>query len=356
LAVSGRLYRPAFARLRRARCAIHCRRMERRALLIRLAALVSGSTSALSVAEAPPRATRRLAVLLFDDPAGWEWLVPELRDELAQLGWIEGKNLSVQWSYANSDAARLRSLAAQIVAAAPDVILTRGSPATRALQDATKTIPIATGVGDPIGSGFARTYAEPMGNITGVSYAFVETSEKFVEFLRLLVPGLSHLVAVLQADRVPFIQDWLRPVKAASRAGGVTVQPAFVANLADLRRALRIDPTRGSTAALFSNLGSKVGVSYEAVAAVALEARMPSMFEHRGFVDAGGLASYRLNWERQTQRSAAQIDKLFRGVPPGKIPFELPTRQELVLNLKTARALGLTVPQSLLVRADAIVE
>ena len=330
--------------------------MDRRTLLSRFAACVGAGTSTLSVAASPPRATRRLAVLLFDEPAGWDWLGPELRDELAELGWIEGKNLSVQWNYANSDVARLHSLAAAIVASAPDVILTRGTPATRALQSATKTIPIVTGVGDPIGSGFASTYAGPAGNITGISFAVVESSQKCVEFLRLLVPGLSHLIAVLQADRAPFRQEWLRPMEAAARAAGVTMQPALVANLGELKAALRIDAARGRTGALMSNLGPEVGRSFEAVAAVALEARMPTMFEHRGFVDAGGLASYRLVWERQTQRTAAQIDKLFRGAAAGKLPFELPTRQELVVNLKTARALGLTVPQSLLVRADAIVE
>ena len=330
--------------------------MDRRTLLSRLVACVGAGTSTLSVAASPPRATRRLAVLLFDQPAAWEWLAPELRAELAQLGWIEGKNLVVQWSYANGDTDLLRSLAKQIVASAPDVILTRGTPATRALQNATRKIPIATGVGDPIGSGFARTYAEPAGNITGVSFAVVETTQKSVEFLRLLVPGLSHFVFVLQADRAAFRQDWLRPVEAAARAASLTVQPAFVGNLTELKAALRIDPARGPNAALMTNLGSEVGISFEAVAAVTLAARMPPMFQHRAFVDAGGLASYRLDWERQTHRSAVQIDKLFRGEQPGRIPFELPTRQELVLNLKTARALGLKVPQSLLVSADAIVE
>lgn len=310
---------------------------------------------AMRLDAAPAAGTRRLAVLLFDRPDSWSWLGPELRSELSLLGWNEEKNLSVQWNYAHGDAARLRSLAAEIVASAPDVILTRGTPATQALQDATKTVPIVTGLGDPIGSGFAKTFAEPAGNITGISYAMVETSQKSVELLRLLVPGLSHLVVVSKADRAEF-PGRLKPVQAATRAAGVTMSSTFVADLAELKGALRSDPARGPTAALIFNLGGEVGGSYDAVAAVALAARMPTMFENRAFVDAGGLASYRMNWERQTQRSAAQIDKLFRGERPGRIPFELPTHQEFVLNLKTARAIGLTLPRTLLLRADAIVE
>jgi putative ABC transport system substrate-binding protein len=170
------------------------------------------------------------------------------------------------------------------------------------------------------------------------------------------MPRLSHLVVVWQADRVPFEQERTSPVEAAARAGGLTMRPVFVADLGDLKEALRLEPARGPTAALVFNLGSDVGGSFEAVADVALASRMPTMFEHRAFVDAGGLASYRLNWDRQTQRNAVQIDKLFRGERPGKIPFELPTLQEFVLNLKTARALGLAVPRTLLLRADAVVE
>ena len=328
--------------------------MDRRTLLARLGA--SAAVPWTSVEAAAPRGSRRVAVLLFDQRASWTWFEPELRAELASFGWIEGKNLSLDWNYADGDPGRLRALAARIVASRPDVIVARGTPATRALQEATRTIPIATGLGDPIGSGFAKTYAEPAGNVTGLSFASAETSQKYVELLRLLVPGLADLAVVAQADRAPFQQERMRPVEAAARAGGVSIRPVFVTNLGEFEKALRIDPSRGPSAALVFNLGSDVGVSFEAVAAAALAARMPSMFEHRAFVDAGGLASYRLDWERQTQRSAAQIDKLLRGEPAGKIPFELPTRQEFVLNLKTARALGLKVAQALLLRADAIVE
>ncbi len=307
------------------------------------------------MAAAAPTATRRLAVLIFDRPDSWEWFPPELRTELGALGWAEGKNLSVQWNYGNGDPARLRSLAAQIAASAPDVILTRGTIATQALRSATKTLPIATGVGDPIGSGFARSYAQPGGNITGISWAIVEQSQKHVELLRLLVPGLSEIVVVWKSDRAATLPDLLRPMLASGRDFGVSVRSALVETMDELSQALRAARARGPAAAqVFGLAGS--AFTYESIAEAAIAARMPTMFENRAFVDGGGLASFRFNWENQTARAAAQLDKLLRGEKAANIPFELPTRQEFVLNLKTARALGLVVPQSVLLRADATIE
>jgi putative ABC transport system substrate-binding protein len=327
--------------------------MDRRSLLMR--ALGLGAVAATPArAAAPARGHRRLAVLLFDRAESWDWLPPELRQELGALGWIEGSNLNVQWHYANGDGALLRSLAAQLVASAPDAILTRGTPATHALQDATRTIPILTGLGDPIGAGFAKTFAQPGGNVTGISFAMVEASQKHVEVLRTLLPKLALLIVVMHADRAPFVAENTRPIAAAARSAGLEIRTALVADLADLQRGLRSDRGRGDVAAMIFGLGN--AFDPKGVADTALAVAVPTMFEYRFYVDAGGLASYRLNWENQTRRSAAQIDKVFRGDTPAQIPFELPTRSEFVLNRKTARLLGLSVPQSLLLRADAVVD
>jgi len=331
--------------------------MDRRTLLTRFAALGSGvaaPTTTLAAA-ASPRGTRHLAVLIFDRPDAWEWFPPELLAELALLGWTDGKNLSVQWNYANGDATRLRSLAAQIAASAPDVILTRGTPATQALRSATKTIPIATGVGDPVGSGFAKSYAEPGENITGIAWAIVEASQKQVELLRLLVPGLAEIVVLWRTSRETSLGDLMRPMMASGRTFGVTVRSALVETMSELSEALRAAHARGPAAAQILGLSGSA-FTYESIAAAAIAARMPTMFENRAFVEGGGLASFRFNWENQTRRAVAQLDKLLRGEKPANIPFELPTRQEFVLNLKTARALGLVVPQAVLLRADATIE
>ncbi|HSC65374.1 MAG TPA: ABC transporter substrate-binding protein [Caldimonas sp.] len=329
--------------------------MDRRTLLTRFAALGSVATPMLGIAAPSPRGTRRLAVLLFDGPEPWQWFPAELLAELDALGWHAGKNLSVQWNYANGDAGRLRSLAAQVAASAPDVILTRGTPATQALRSVTKSIPIATGVGDPIGSGFARSYAQPGGNITGIAWATVEASEKQVELLRLLVPGLAEIVVVWKTDRAASLPALMRPMMASGRTFGVAVRSALVETMDELTQAFQAARARGPAAAQVFGLAGDA-FTYESIAACAIAARMPTMFENRAFVDGGGLASFRFNWENQTGRTAAQLDKLLRGEKPANIPFELPTRQEFVLNLKTARALGLVVPQAVLLRADAIVE
>ena len=144
---------------------------------------------------------------------------------LRALGWAEGTNLSIEWRYANGDATLLAAHAMQLVAAAPDAILTRGTQATRALQQATKTIPIVTGVGDPIGSGFAKTYARPGSNITGISYATPETNEKHLELVRAMVPKLS-LLHIVVPDPTP---DVFRSIESIARTAGIATRPAIVA-------------------------------------------------------------------------------------------------------------------------------
>lgn len=322
--------------------------MDRRSLLAR--ALSLGTVAHMRMPRAATRSRpKRLAALLFDRSELWEFLPPELGAALHSLGWAEGTNLSIEWRYANGDAALLASHAVQIVSSAPDAILTRGTQATRALQQATKTIAIVTGVGDPIGSGFAKAYARPGSNITGVSYATPETNEKHLELLRLMVPKLTLLHIVIP-DSTP---DVFRSIESIARVAGLETRHSVVTKVADLQRALHTNNRPGEVAAMIFNLSS---IEPEAVAGAALAEKMPTIFQARGYVDAGGLASYRLHWTNQIQRTAAQIDKIFRGEDPGQVPFELPTVSEFVLNRKTARLLGVALPRSLLMRANSIVE
>ena len=307
-----------------------------------------------SIRAAPPAGPgKRIAGLLFDRRELWTEFPPRLIAELAELGWVEGRNLELKWRYADGDPALLRSHVAQIVASAPDAIVTRGTPATHALQLATRSIPILTGVGDPIGSGFAKTYAAPGANITGISWATVEATEKQIEVLRALVPKLVSLVVVASGDRKPFLAEMMKPVAAVTGDARIAMRTAFVDSEAELRRALSTDRGSGNAAALIYGLNR---LTPELVAASALAAGMPTMFEFSAYVEAGGLASYRLNWDNQDRRAAAQIDKVLRGEKPAQIPFELPTRAEFVLNRKTARLLGLPIPHSLLVRADTVID
>jgi putative ABC transport system substrate-binding protein len=324
----------------------------RRSLLKRLVGW--GALAAVTARAAPPVGKRRLGVLLFDNAESWDSLPPLLLKELARLGWVEGTNLDVQWRYANGDPAALATLAAQLVKSGVDAILTRGTPSTRALQRATTTVPILTGVGDPVGFGFARTLAQPGGNITGISYATAEASRKQVELLRAIVPRLSMLLVVWPSDRGAITKELTRVMEDAAREMNVTPTVALVGNAADLRAALAADRPRGEFAAFVSGLDTKI--EPKAVADLAIARGVPTMFEYRFYVDAGGLASYRFDWDNQVQRSAAQLDKVFRGDKPAQIPFEFPTRSEFVLNLATARSLGLTIPPPLRLRADALVQ
>lgn len=312
--------------------------------------------STLARAAGAPAGNRRLGVLLFDRAEGWLFLAPDLRVALAELGWVEGTNLSVDWRFADGDASRLPVLAAQLVQSGVDAVLTRGTPATRALQRATTTIPIVTGVGDPLGGGFARSHAQPGSNITGVSYAMVETNRKQVELLRGMVPGLARLVVVLPADRASFAQEITGSILAAAATFGLACETVLVAGIDDLPAALR--PDRGPGVGAARILGFGTAIDPKAIARVALSNRVPTVFDDAEYVEAGGLMSFRLYWENQTQtqRTAAQLDQVFRGVRPGQIPFELPTRSEFVVNRATAKALGIVVPPAILLRADRVVE
>ena len=305
-------------------------------------------------AAAPPPGRRRLGVLLFDRPQNWGFLVTELQQALTELGWIEGKNLRTDWRYAEGDAARLPALADALARSGAHAILTRGTPATRALQRATLTVPILTGVGDPIGAGFARSYAQPGGNITGISYAMVETQRKQLELLREMVPRLARLTLLLNADRQAFAQEITRVAQAEAKAVGIGTRMALIEDTGDLGRALKDVGATSTHAALVFGFGRDVDP--KVFARIALQAGVPTMFDQRTYVDSGGLMSYRLDWDNQIQRTAAQIDKVFRGDKPAQIPFELPTRSELVINAGTAKALGLTIPNTLRVRADEVIE
>jgi putative ABC transport system substrate-binding protein len=313
-----------------------------------LGAVVGSSFSA-------PAATkpRRVGALLFDRQESWADFRDGLRSELAALGWVDGSSLAMDWRFAEGDAKRLPALAAALCNSGVDAIVTRGTPATRALQQATKSIPILTGVGDPVGSGFAQSFARPGGNISGISYALNEISQKQFELLREAVPRMSRLTFVVKSDRRATADETTRMVRSLARGAAIESRFVFAADAPELRKALPRAGDSGSEAALVHSFGASI--SPGEVAAIVLAARLPAMFDQRAYVDAGGLMSYRLDWENQTRRTAAQLDKVLRGTSPAQIPFELPTRSELVVNATTAKALGVTLPGTLLLQADAVV-
>ena len=302
----------------------------------------------------PPPGQRRLGVLLYGQEQSWAWLALGVRQALAALGWVEGANLRTEWHYAEGDAVRLAALAAVLVRSGVDAVLTRGSTATRALQRASQTLPIITGVGDPVGSGFAQTLARPGGNITGISYAIVETTQKQLQFLREVVPRLAHLTIIQRANLRGDVAEGTRTVEAAAQTLALSTRRVQMADAEGLSQALDRASSPGTQAAYVFDFGPPPDP--KSVAAALLRVRLPSICTDRGFVRAGGLMSYNLDWDDQTQRSAAQIDKVLRGEAPGRIPFEFPIRSDLAINARTAAALGLSIPPALRVRADLVIE
>lgn len=300
-------------------------------------------------------APRHLGVLMYDDASAWSARRTELQRALAALGWIEGSSLRSAWRYAEGSEARLDELARELVVAKVDTLLSNGVPATRALQRATRRIPIVTGIGDPVGMGYAKTLARPGGNVTGLSYAVVEAARKQIELLRELVPALASLALVLKANRRPYADDITHGARVAAREAGLATRLVLAADAAELERALRRAPGPGREGALVFGFTASIEPA-EAVRATRA-ARVPAVYEQRLYVALGGLASYQLDWGGdQVQRLAAQLDKVLRGADPSAVPFEFPTRSDVALNLATARALGLAVPASLRVRADHVVE
>ena len=274
---------------------------------------------------------------------------------LRDLGWVEGQNFTFERRYGAGNNAALPDLAARLVRLRVDVIVTIGTPATRAAKNATETIPIVFArVGDPVGSGFVRTLAQPGGNLTGVSILTVALGAKRLELLRNAVPGVTR-VGVLWDPSFPPAAPELREIEGAARALGVEIHPAAVRRPEEFEGAL-LALKRQRADAVFIVNGTVFGEHEKRLADLAAKIRLPMMVLRRGMVEAGGLLSYSANYLDMYRRAASYLDKVLKGAKPADLPVEQPTQLELVINLKTARALGLTISPSVLLRADHIIE
>jgi len=286
--------------------------------------------------------------------------LPEaFRQGLRDLGYVEGRNLVIEYRDAEGKVDRLPALAAELVALKVDVIFVGGSTrAALTARQATKTIPIVfVGVGDPVGSGLVTSLARPGGNVTGLSGLGPELVGKCLELLTQAVPGVS-LVAVLwqpgsAGERT--VKDILQAAEVAARALGVRVQFVEARGLADFDRAFS-DMTRARAGALTVLPSAMFTNERRRLVALAAKNRLPAVYSLREFVDAGGLMAYGANVADVYRRATTYVDKILKGAKPADLPVEQPTKFELVINLKTAKALGLTIPPSLLQRADEVIQ
>jgi len=277
------------------------------------------------------------------------------RERLRELGHIEGQSVRFEVRGADGKIEGLADLAKELVRLKAEAIVTAGTEAAVAAKQATATIPIVTAiVSDPVGLGLIASLARPGGNLTGVADLDVEQSGKRLELLKTVVPALSR-VALLWKRGHPKETESLREAEAAARSLGLQLHLTGVWNANDLPRAFA-SMTAEHTGAFMVVADTMFSSNRAQILDFAAKSRLPAIFWRREFVDAGGLLSYGASYLDQYRRAAVFVDKILKGAKPADLPIEQPTSFELVINLKTAKALGLTIPPSLLLRADQVIE
>ena len=277
------------------------------------------------------------------------------RQGLRDLGYVEGQNLVMDYRWADGDLARLPALAAELVRLRVDVLVAVTNLAVLAAKQATSTIPIVfAGSSDPVGTGLVASLAHPGANVTGLSLVTPELSGKRLQFLRETLPRLARVALLWDAGNAG-MADRVKETEAAARQLGVTLHVEWVRDLARLDRAFAT-LAQARPDAFLTTVEPFTGDHRQRIVAFAAQQRLPAMYEERDFVDAGGLMAYGPNLTANYRRAATYVDKILKGAKPADLPVEQPTKFELVLNLKTAKALGLTIPQSVLIRADEVIQ
>jgi putative ABC transport system substrate-binding protein len=292
---------------------------------------------------------------LWDSPAMFPDAIEAFRRGLRDLGWVEGQNIVVEYRWGEGRHDRLHDLAEELVRLKVDVIVAGGSFYTEAAKRATSTIPIIfVSHADPIRSGHVASLARPGANITGVALMMTETNAKGLELLKEAVPGLSR-VAVIWDPATPSHGPGLKAVDVAGRALGFRLQPVAVRSATEFDSAFSAIVRERAGGLLV--LSTPIFIAdAKRLAELAITHKLPSMFGPRHHVEAGGLMSYSPDRADIFRRGAIYVDKVLKGAKPADLPVEQPTKFELVINLKTAKALGLTISQSFLVRADQVIQ
>jgi putative ABC transport system substrate-binding protein len=294
--------------------------------------------------------TPRIGILALGNPDP-QIFVKEFREALRELGYIEGQNILLELRSAGGDPSKLAPLAAELVTTKADMIVGFQTPAATAAKQATKQIPIIlAGVGDPIGTGLIASLARPGGNITGVSSATAEMGAKNLELIREVFPSVRR-VAVLANAPDPFSKPLLEHIQAAAKALNVEITPVMVRG-ADQLDAHVEDIAKSQADAIIV----QPSLPHRRVAGLAIKHRLPAFAPNQGFPAAGGLMSYGNSIEATYRQSATFVDKILKGRRPADLPVELPTKYWLAINLKTAKALGVNVPGTMLTRADEVIE
>jgi len=304
-----------------------------------------------------PASVARIGFLSPASPAGgWDIRLQAFRDGLRALGYVEGKNLQLEVRWGEGNLERLPVLAAELIQLKVDVIVAASSPAVIAARQATRTIPIVMPLSsDPVGDGLVASLAHPGGNITGLSVMSVELGEKRIQLLKEMFPRVVRAMDVLWNPDYVGMRARFEQAREAAPLVGLTVRSVEVRDTRELNAALDAI-VREHPEALLVLVDPLTLSQRKRIVDFAAEQRLPAIYEASDFVDVGGLVSYGANARDQFRRAASYVDKILRGSKPGDLPIEQPTRFELVLNMSAAKALGIKFPESILLRADRVVE
>jgi putative ABC transport system substrate-binding protein len=304
-----------------------------------------------------PKKVPRIGYLSMRDPAGESSRYETIRLALRERGYIEGQNIATEYRYAEGKLDRAPALAAELVRLKVDIIVAAGDPGIRAAKNATTTIPIVmTGQGsDPVEAGFVESLARPGANVTGLTNLTRELGGKRLELLKEAVPKLARVAVLYASSSSSSVLELKEVLPATARALGLTIQPWEVRDADGFDRsfaALNKDRPDG----LYVLASTLMYVNEKRTVGFALKNRLPSMYNRREAVDAGGLMSYGADLADSYRRVAYFVDRILKGAKAADLPVEQPTKFELVINLKTAKQIGLTIPQSVLYRADKVLK
>jgi len=313
----------------------------------------------LAVRAQEPGRVRRVGVLFafIDSDPESQARIAAFQQELENLGWREGHNIQIDYRWANGDAERFRSFSAELVAARPDVLVGHASPSAEALSRETRTIPIIFAVvSDPVGSGLAASLSEPGRNATGFTNFAISTGAKWVEFLKALLPRLARVALLFNPATAPGRgSTYLQSVEAAAESFGIDPTHATVSNAAQIEDAIAaLSGRRDSGLIVMPDVF--MTNHRDLITGLAIRHMVPAIYPFSYFAEGGGLISYGIDLSDIIRRAAGYVDKVLRGAAPSSLPVQHPDKFELVINLKTARALRLDVPRILLARANKVIE
>jgi putative ABC transport system substrate-binding protein len=329
-------------------------RMRRREFITLLGGLAAWPIAAR--AQQPER-MRRVGVLMnvtADDVAHLA-NIAAFREVMAQSGWTDGRNVKIDVRWSGGDVVRLRKDAEELLGLRPDVIVAGFGPTTGVLQQLTRTVPIVfTTVVDPVGAGFVDSLARPGGNATGFIQFEYTLSGKWLELLREIAPQVSRVGVVRTAGGIVGIGQWA-VIGAFASPMGVELRPINVSVTGEIDRALSAF-VNGPDSGLIVTVSDVATIQRQQIIALAARHRLPTVYPYRFFVEAGGLISYGPDLLGLFQQGAGYVDRILKGEKPADLPVQAPTKYELVINLKTAKALGLDLPASVLARADEVIE